>query len=214
MIKMQQQRICNSNFYKSPNLIGSGLTTQVYQACQRNGKEDCSYIYKDYLPGAEELEFTLIASKLGLAPPSQVIECKDEKGRPTAYLIQKKMEGTLTQFYEKYAESNPEYIEIARKKVREIIRNLLVLAKIEHGDLWSDNILYENVGTLENPTFKFYVIDFEEARDLTNLLQNLSKISRTLAVAVRRGRNFYDVIEYKPTQQQQFVKQMKLKPIF
>lgn len=210
---MQQQRICNSNFYKSPNLIGSGITTQVYQACKKNGQKDCSYIYKDYLPGAEELEFTLIASKLGLAPPSQVIECKDENGVLTEeYLIQKKMEGTLTQFYEKYFQTHPEYIEIARQKVRKIIRDLIVLAKIEHGDLWSDNILYENVGSLEQPNFKFYVIDFEEARDLTNLLKDVSKISRTLTVPVRRGSRLYEDIQYQPTQQ--FFKQMKLPPIF
>jgi hypothetical protein len=201
---MQQQRICKSNFYKSPNLIGSGLSTQVYQACQKNGQKDCSYIYKDYLPDAEELQFTLLASKLGLAPPSQVIECDG-----TAYLIQKKMTGTLTQFYEKY----PEYIETARKKVKEIIRDLLSVAKIEHGDLWSDNILYENVGTIENPKFKFYVIDFEYSRDLTNLLQDVSKISRTLAVAVRRGDDFYDVIRYEP-KMQQFVAKILQAPTF
>jgi hypothetical protein len=193
----QQQRICYSNFYKSPNLIGSGLSTQVYQACKKNGQKDCSYVYKDYLQDAEELQFTLLASKLGLAPPSQIIECDG-----TAYLIQKKMTGTLTQFYERYSEAHPEYIEIARKKVKEIIRDLLIVAKIEHGDLWSDNILYENVGTQEEPKFKFYVIDFEYSRDLTNLLQNLSKISRTLAVAVRRGNTFYDVIRYEPKMQQ------------
>lgn len=198
----QQQRICNSNFYKSSNLIGSGLSSQVYQACQKNAKKDCSYVYKDYLPDAEELQFTLLASKFGLAPPSQVIECDG-----TAYLIQKKMTGTLTQFYEKYAESHPEFIKIARKKVKRIIRDLLIVVKIEHGDLWSDNILYENVGTEDQPKFKFYVIDFEYSRDLTNLLADVSKISRTLAVAVRRGNNYYDVIRYEP-KMQQFVLKM------
>lgn len=160
---IEYKNLCDQ-YYLTNKFVGQGSNSSVFQAATPQqylkGKKP-SYVYKEiYDPeiGGKEI----MAAELGVAPPTEMIECNEE-----IYLLQKKMDGTFVDFWIE----NPKLRDEALQQVSELIKKWWSVGMV-HNDLNSSNIVYKK----SKDRFYFYLIDFEYAQSFRDKV--LSKKER------------------------------------
>jgi len=94
---MEGENLCGQGkFFRTKNIVGTGQV-RIYEACSRDEirlkTQPCKWVVKEFLPDDNSYNMDLLAAKVNIGPEAIPIDCEGKR-----YLVQERMEGTLTDY--------------------------------------------------------------------------------------------------------------------
>jgi len=165
---MEGENLCGQGkFFRTKNVVGTGQV-RIYEACSRDEirlkTQPCKWVVKQFSPDDNSYHLDLLAAKVNVGPEAIPIDCEGKR-----YLVQERMEGTLTDYIRnKVAVGgggaiDPRNVLNAEeiRQLRNLILNSMTMMRVFHNDLHSDNIVYKKKRTGRGVNFR--LIDYGQS---------------------------------------------------